>query len=213
MDRREFIAAIGFGLINVTPMIWAQQPAKVVRIGCILAGSRAAADAEGVTGALVAGLRSLGWIEGENLMMEYRSAENQNELLDKLARELVALKVDLIVTGGVNVVIAAKNATNSTPIVMVNAADPVKFGLVASLARPGANVTGSALPRSIGESGWNSRARAFPAHHASLSSAIRITGSMSTTSHRTRQRQSVSDCGCRCCRLSVRSSSMKRLSR
>jgi len=146
MDRREFIAAIGFGLISVTPTIWAQQRAKVVRIGCILAGSRAAADAEGVTGALVAGLRSLGWIEGENLVIEYRSAENQSELLDKLARELVALKVDLIVTGGVNVVIAAKNATNSTPIVMVNAADPVKFGLVASLARPGANVTGSALP-------------------------------------------------------------------
>jgi len=146
MDRREFIAAVGFGLITVPPMIRAQQPAKVRRIGCILATSRAMAEAEGVTTAMVEGLRDLGWIEGQNLMIEYRSAENRYELYEKLARELVALKVDLIVTASVNAVAAAKNATDNIPIVMVVAADPVKFGLVASLARPGSNVTGSALP-------------------------------------------------------------------
>ena len=137
MDRREFIAAVGFGLITVPPMIRAQQPAKVRRIGCILATSRAMAEAEGVTTAMVEGLRDLGWIEGQNLMIEYRSAENRYELYEKLARELVALKVDLIVTASVNAVAAAKNATDNIPIVMVVAADPVKFGLVASLARPG----------------------------------------------------------------------------
>ena len=139
--RREFIAAVGFGLITVPLMIRAQQPAKVRRIGCILATSLATAETEGVTTAMVEGLRSLGWIEGQNLMIEWRSAENKYELYEKLARELVALKVDLIVTASVNAVTAAKNATDSIPIVMVAAADPVKFGLIASLAGVGRTAT------------------------------------------------------------------------
>ena len=146
MDRRRFVGAAGLGLTAVPLVVLAQQLPKVYRIGCILGVSRAMADAEGVTTAMVEGLRDLGWIEGQNLIIEYRSAENRYELYDKLARELVGLNVDLIVTASVNAVTAAKNATSSTPIVMVVAADPVKFGLVASLARPGANVTGSALP-------------------------------------------------------------------
>ena len=76
MDRRTFIAAIGFGLITVPLMIYAQQPAKMRRIGCILAVSRATADAEDVTTAMVEGLRDLGSIEGQNLIIEYRSVEN-----------------------------------------------------------------------------------------------------------------------------------------
>ncbi len=95
---------------------------------------------------MVEGLRTLGWAEGRNLTIEYRSAEGKPELFGQLARELVALNVDLIVAVTVNAAIAAKNATSSIPIVMVNAPDPVKFGLVASLARPGGNVTGLALP-------------------------------------------------------------------
>jgi putative ABC transport system substrate-binding protein len=95
---------------------------------------------------MVEGLRALGWVEGQNLKIEYRSAENRPELFDQLGRELVALSVDLIVAASTNAVTAAKNATNSIPIVMLSGPDPVKFGLVASLARPGANVTGLALP-------------------------------------------------------------------
>jgi putative tryptophan/tyrosine transport system substrate-binding protein len=146
IGRRRFLCGVGFGLIAAPIMIRAQQPPKVHRIGCLFP-FRGTADVEAATiGAMVEGLRDLGWVEGRNLKIEYRSAENRLELYDKLARELVALNIDLIVAAGVNAVTAAKNATGSTPIVMVTAADPVKFGLVASLARPGGNVTGTALP-------------------------------------------------------------------
>ena len=95
---------------------------------------------------MVEGLRALGWVEGRNLKIEYRSAENRPERHDKLARELVALSVDLIVAISTNAVTAAKTATSSIPIVMLSGYDPVKFGLVASLGRPGGNVTGVAFP-------------------------------------------------------------------
>jgi len=95
---------------------------------------------------IVEGLRALGWVEGRNLKIEYRSAENRPERHDKLARELVALNVDLIVAISTNAVTAAKTATSSIPIVMLSGYDPVKFGLVASLGRPGGNVTGVAFP-------------------------------------------------------------------
>jgi putative ABC transport system substrate-binding protein len=146
IGRRRFIGGVGFGLIAVPLMIPAQQLPKVHRIG-LLFPFRGTAEAQAASiGVMVEGLRDLGWVEGRNLKIEYRSAETRLELYDQLARELVALNVDLIVAAGVNAVTAAKNATNSIPIVMVNAADPVKFGLVASLARPGGNVTGSSLP-------------------------------------------------------------------
>ena len=146
IGRRRFIGGVGFGLFAASIMIRAQQPPKVYRIGCLIP-FRGTVDLEAATiGAMIEGLRDLGWVEGRNLKIEYRSAENRLELYDTLARELVALNVDLIVAAGVTAVKAAKNATDSTPIVMVTAADPVKFGLVASLARPGGNVTGTALP-------------------------------------------------------------------
>jgi len=97
-------------------------------------------------GVMVEGLRALGWVEGRNLKIEYRSAENRPERHDKLARELVALSVDLIVAISTNAVTEAKTATSSIPIVMLSGYDPVKFGLVASLGRPGGNVTGVAFP-------------------------------------------------------------------
>jgi len=97
-------------------------------------------------GVIVEGLRALGWVEGRNLKIEYRSAENRPERHDKLARELVALSVDLIVAISTNAVTEAKTATSSIPIVMLSGYDPVKFGLVASLGRPGGNVTGVAFP-------------------------------------------------------------------
>ena len=87
-------------------------------------------------------LSKLGWIEGKNITIEYRFAEQKRERLPELAAELVRLKVDLIVVTGTPPALAAKKATTTIPIVMTNAADPVGAGLVASLARPGGNVTG-----------------------------------------------------------------------
>jgi putative ABC transport system substrate-binding protein len=146
IGRRRFIGGVGFGLIAMPLLVAAQNPPKVHLIGLLFA-FRGTADQQAATiGAMIERLRDLGWVEGRNLKIEYRSAENRPELYDQLARELVALNVDLIVASGVNAVTAAKNATNNTPIVMVSAPDPVKFGLVASLARPGGNVTGQALP-------------------------------------------------------------------
>jgi putative ABC transport system substrate-binding protein len=84
----------------------------------------------------------LGWIEGKNITIEYRFAEQKPERLPELAVDLVSLKVDLIVIAGTAAALAAKNATTTIPIVMANAGDPVGVGLVASLARPGGNVTG-----------------------------------------------------------------------
>ncbi|TMA83688.1 MAG: hypothetical protein E6J74_35735 [Deltaproteobacteria bacterium] len=87
-------------------------------------------------------LSKLGWIEGKNIAIEYRFGEQKNEPLPELAADLVRLKVDLIVVAGTPSVLAAKKATTTIPIVMVSATDPVGAGLVASLARPGGNVTG-----------------------------------------------------------------------
>ena len=87
-------------------------------------------------------LSKLGWIEGKNIAIEYRFAEQKNERLPELAADLVRLKVDLIVVAGTPPALAAKRATTTIPIVMANAGDPVGAGLVASLARPGGNVTG-----------------------------------------------------------------------
>ena len=88
-------------------------------------------------------LRKLGWIEGKNIAIEYRFAEGQPKRQPELAGELVRLKVDLIVVSGIGVALAAKKATTTIPIVMTRAGDPVALGLVASLARPGGNVTGN----------------------------------------------------------------------
>ncbi len=96
-------------------------------------------------------LSKLGWIEGKNITIEYRFAEQKNERLPELAADLVRLKVDLIVASGGSTRLAAKKATSTIPIVMATSADPVGEGLVASLARPGGNVTGlSSLAPELG---------------------------------------------------------------
>ena len=87
-------------------------------------------------------MSKLGWIEGKNITIEYRFAEGKNDRLPELAADLVRLKVDLIVVASTPPALAAKSATTTIPIVMTNAGDPVGAGLVASLARPGGNVTG-----------------------------------------------------------------------
>ena len=117
----------------------AQQAAKVPRIG-LLAGTLAVGSR--TVEAFRQGLRDLGYVEGRNLVIEYRDAEGKLERLPALAAELVALKVDVIVASNTPAALAAKQATRTLPIVFASAADPVTSGLVTSLARPGGNVTG-----------------------------------------------------------------------
>src|SRR5438067_12759021 len=118
----------------------AQQTGKVARIG-FLDNSTASGSAV-LLEAFRQELSKLGWIEGKNITIEYRFAEQKLERLPELAADLVRLKVDLIVASGTVPATAAKRATSSVPIVMANVGDPVGAGLVASLARPGGNVTG-----------------------------------------------------------------------
>ena len=118
----------------------AQQPTKIPRIGYQSASSSGENNEE----AFRQGLRELGYVEGQNIVIEWRFAEGKPDQVRRNAAELVQLKVDVIVTGGVADTRAAKGATSTIPIVMTNDTDPVGEGLVASLARPGGNVTGLA---------------------------------------------------------------------
>ena len=129
----------------------AQQPKKVPRIG-YLSNADAATDSARA-GGIRLGLRELGYIEGQNIAIEYRYADGKNDRLPGLATELVRLKVDIIVVASGDVTIrAAKNATKTIPIVMMGlGSDPVTAGFVESLARPSGNVTGlTALTRALG---------------------------------------------------------------
>jgi putative ABC transport system substrate-binding protein len=127
-------------LLDVAVIVEAQQPAKVPRIGYL---SGATPDGQSVRlEAFRQGLQELGYVEGKNIVIEYRYAEEKLDRLPALAAELVRLKVDLIVTGGAVITRAAKDATVTVPIVMAQDSDPVVNGFVASLARPGGNITG-----------------------------------------------------------------------
>ena len=119
----------------------AQQKTKVSRIGFLTATS--ASGSADVLEAFRQEMRKLGWIEGKNLTIEYRFGEQKRERVPDLAADLVRLKVDIIVVVATPAVLAAKKATTTIPIVMVNAGDPVGTGLISSLARPGGNITGN----------------------------------------------------------------------
>jgi putative ABC transport system substrate-binding protein len=139
--RRAFIATLGGTLLVSSPTAVAQQPSKTPRVGYV-ALSLGAGDPR-PREAFLQGLRDLGYADGKNLAIEYRDAEGKPERFPALATELVALKVDVIVTsGGTLGALAAKQATTTIPIVFGAVGDPVGEGLVASLARPGGNVTG-----------------------------------------------------------------------
>jgi putative tryptophan/tyrosine transport system substrate-binding protein len=138
MQRREFITLLG-GTAAWPLAARAQQTGKLPTIGFL--GTATASAWSPWTAAFVQRLRELGWIEGRNLAIEYRWAEARSEHFAEIATEFVRLKVDVIVTGG-NAAVAAKQATSVVPIVFVLAGDPVGTGLVATLARPGGNVTG-----------------------------------------------------------------------
>ena len=139
MRRREFITLVG-GAASWPLTSRAQQPAKVPTIGFFSAGSAAAL--ERWVAALVQRLRELGWSEGSTVAIEYLWADGQEQRLHDIAAEFVRRRVDVIVTHSAAPVIAAKQATSSIPIVFAIAADPIGTGLIASLARPGGNVTG-----------------------------------------------------------------------
>ena len=120
----------------------AQQPVKVARIGYLLTGSLESPETQAALGAFRQGLREHGYVEGQNIVIEYRTAEGRIERFPDLARELVRLKVALIVAGATPTARGARQATSTIPIVAFAMGDPVGDGLVASLARPGGNVTG-----------------------------------------------------------------------
>ena len=140
MRRREFITLLG-GAAAAWPLTArAQQPQRMRRIGR-LSPLSVAAEAPMLAG-LRQGLNELGWIEGQNFAFELRFADGNLDRLPQLADELVREKVDVIVTGSSPGASAAKNATSTIPIVMVTTGNPVQGGLIATLARPGGNVTG-----------------------------------------------------------------------
>jgi putative ABC transport system substrate-binding protein len=142
-NRRKLVVALGAGAFVVPFRSLAQhQPAKARRIGLLVPNTRAVASLSPRIAAFLQGLREFGWIEGQNLAIERRFAEGQLERLAELAAELVSLKVDVIVTAASPSARAAKNATGTIPVVILDPGDPVGSGLVDSLARPGGNVTG-----------------------------------------------------------------------
>jgi putative ABC transport system substrate-binding protein len=150
MDRRDAVLAL-LALGAAPFAAEAQKAAKFARIGYL---SPSLASSPYLRDAFLQGLRDLGYVEGRNVVIEYRDAEGKLERVPALAAELVALKVDVIfVAGGTRVTLAATQATKTIPIVFTNVADPVESGLVTNLARPGGNVTGlsSIGPELIGK--------------------------------------------------------------
>src|SRR3954454_1680402 len=140
MHRRKFVGALAGGLAMSRSMAEAQPVGKIYRVGVLLG-----ATGESVLSlflALKEGLHELGYVEGRNIAFVQRYADGKVERLPDLAAELVGLNVDVIVTGTNLHVAAVQHATATIPIVMVFAADPVSAGFVASLARPGGNITG-----------------------------------------------------------------------
>jgi len=140
MRRRKFITLLGGAAAGWPLAAPAQQQAKVPQIG-FLGNSTAALEAD-LVGPFRDGLRDLGYEEGRNIVIEYRWAEGKYDRFPALIAELIALKVDVIVTAGTPAALAVKTATTSIPLVMVAVGDPVGTGLVASFARPGGNNTG-----------------------------------------------------------------------
>jgi putative ABC transport system substrate-binding protein len=140
ITRRVFVGTLAGGLLAIPLAAEAQQAAKIVRIGFL---STNLAASPHLPEAFRQGLRDLGYVEGRNVVIEIRDAEGKVDRLPALAAELVALKVDVIVTGGGTIAaLAAKQATRTLPVVFASVGDPVTSGLVTSLARPGGNVTG-----------------------------------------------------------------------
>ena len=138
--RRKLIVALGAGALAAPFGSFAQQPARVPRIGVLGAGSPSGWAP--MVEALRAGLRDLGYVEGQNINIDYRWADGQYDQLPELVADLIRLKVDVIVSHATAGVGAAKRATTSIPIIMASIGDPVASGLLTNLSRPGGNITG-----------------------------------------------------------------------
>ncbi len=145
MNKRIVVSFLATLLFVSVHFVEAQQPKKVPRIGLLVPSSSDSTRKD----AFLQGLRDLGYVEGKNITIEYRYTEGQLDRLPDLAAELVRLNVDVIVTGAISSVRAAKKATATIPIVFASVGDAVDSGLVSSLARPGGNATGlTFLPQS-----------------------------------------------------------------
>jgi len=138
--RRVFLGILAFVLLAAPLAVGAQPTGKVPRIGWL--GGPTRESAEPFVWEFQLGLKDLGWVEGQNIVIEWRFAGGRAERLPDLAAELVRLRVDLIVVPSTPTALAAKDATSTIPLVTVGGGDPVGLGLVASLARPGGNITG-----------------------------------------------------------------------
>jgi putative tryptophan/tyrosine transport system substrate-binding protein len=142
MRRREFISLVG--AVAMWPLaVRAQEPGKALRIGFLFTGSLESPEGRMSVDALRQGLHEHGYIEGQNIVVEYRAAEGRFDRLPALASELVQLKVDLILATATPAGRATQQVTTTIPIVVTAMGDPVHDGLVASLARPGGNITGT----------------------------------------------------------------------
>jgi putative tryptophan/tyrosine transport system substrate-binding protein len=147
MRRRQFLALVG-GAVAWPIGVSAQQSAAKIRRMGYLADSSSSSLAPLIEG-FRQGLGELGWIEGQNILIDYRFAQGRFDRLPDLAAELVRFKMDIIVAAPTPAAVAAKNATDTIPVVMINVGDPVALGLIASLARPGGNVTGLAYSAGV----------------------------------------------------------------
>ena len=146
MDRRMFIVVFAGSALHAARVAYGQPAVRVYRIGFLTAGS--AEQTAPLFRALDEGLRDLGYIEGRNIAFERRYADGRMERLPDLAADLVRLRVDVMVSGSNPITAAAKRATTTIPIVMISVLDPVGSGFVASLARPGGNITGVSIDAS-----------------------------------------------------------------
>ena len=146
LQSRRRVLMVAAGTLLVAPhSIVAQQPPKVWRIGVITTRARPVSLEADFLGAWVPRLRELGYVEGRDFTVEWRFADGNNERLPDLAAELMRLQPDLIMASGTPAARAMQKATSTIPIVIAGVADPVGFGLVASLARPGGNITGTSI--------------------------------------------------------------------
>ena len=142
IERRRFIHALAFGLFVEPLPVAAQQAGKIPRIGYLMTASLKSAEQRALIEAFRQGLRERGYVEGRNIIIEFRAADGRVERFPKLTEELVALKVDLILAPSPPSARAAQQVTRRIPIVVPIMGDPVGEGLVASLGKPGGNVTG-----------------------------------------------------------------------
>jgi putative ABC transport system substrate-binding protein len=147
-SRGILVVSLLLALLGGARSAAAQPPERTVRVGLLAPASRSE-DVEG----FLAGMRDLGYVEGRNLILEYRAAGGKIERLDELLAELIRLKVDVIVTGGTPAALAAKRARTAIPVVIGAMGDPVESGIVDSLARPGGSITGLSLVISEGFAG------------------------------------------------------------